>query len=453
MSKLEQVVKQAKHFAPDALWYLATPYARYPYGRELAFEHATRLAGALITSGVAVFCPIAHSHHIHAHVHSDVSEHGIWLPLDEKFMERCAGVIIATMDGWMESKGVQHEYHWAIDHGKPILFLEPGAHIGPVPAKPTHSSFTSTKDEIATLRFKEEIYKRRFIDSGIMDSALYRRAMAEEEQDVGAVAARNFEASADEARAMENDIAQKVFDPERILSSIDGAALYQHAVSVAEKAHPPIPDGQQPAYGDSTWRQERPLARGVLDYFPDALMEVAHVSFLGNVKHNGPNTDPTWARGKSQDHADCAMRHLKDRGKIDHDTGASHSGEAAWRILALLQEECEAKRLAAGESPMDVYAPASRFDGKTAAEYFNPPPVTKDNSLFQQSFDSGLSGDTYAEFERKVKDSPLFQQGYQDKDTPLFRQGYAAGLKQGYTAGMYDGLLEGQRDYKPKGFA
>lgn len=94
-------------------------------------------------------------------------------------------------------------------------------------------------------------------------------------------------------------------------------------------------------------RKNRPLARGVLDYFPDALMEVAAVSKAGNDKHN-PGQPMHHARGKSTDHADCIVRHLKDRGKIDPETGQRHSGETAWRALALLQEEIEAEKIAAG---------------------------------------------------------------------------------------------------------
>lgn len=92
---------------------------------------------------------------------------------------------------------------------------------------------------------------------------------------------------------------------------------------------------------DSQARKDTPLASGVLDYFPAALCEVARVSKYGNDKHN-PGQDLHWARGKSSDHADALLRHLIDRGGVDPDTGLRHSGELAWRALALLQEELEA---------------------------------------------------------------------------------------------------------------
>lgn len=90
-------------------------------------------------------------------------------------------------------------------------------------------------------------------------------------------------------------------------------------------------------------RKDIPLCTGVLDYFPDALKAIARVSKAGNDKHN-PGEPLHWAREKSADHADCLLRHLTDRGKIDPETGQPHSAEMAWRALALLQLEEEERR-------------------------------------------------------------------------------------------------------------
>lgn len=89
---------------------------------------------------------------------------------------------------------------------------------------------------------------------------------------------------------------------------------------------------------DSATRKTYPMARGLLDYFPDALAEVAKVSYLGNEKHN-PGEPLHHARGKSTDHADCIIRHLVGRGGFDGDI--RESAAMAWRALALLQEELE----------------------------------------------------------------------------------------------------------------
>lgn len=89
---------------------------------------------------------------------------------------------------------------------------------------------------------------------------------------------------------------------------------------------------------DSSKRKTYPMARGLLDYFPDALAEVSRVSYLGNEKHN-PGQPMHHSRGKSSDHADCIMRHLAGRGKFDGEI--RESAALAWRALALLQEELE----------------------------------------------------------------------------------------------------------------
>ncbi|MGX9443840.1 dATP/dGTP diphosphohydrolase domain-containing protein [Nitrobacteraceae bacterium UC4446_H13] len=98
------------------------------------------------------------------------------------------------------------------------------------------------------------------------------------------------------------------------------------------------PGRQRLIDADSATRKTFPMARGLLDYFPDALAAVAQVSHIGNEKHN-PGETMHHARGKSMDHADCIVRHLVGRGGFDGDT--RESAALAWRALALLQEELE----------------------------------------------------------------------------------------------------------------
>ncbi len=90
---------------------------------------------------------------------------------------------------------------------------------------------------------------------------------------------------------------------------------------------------------DSRSRKDIPITTGVIDYFPDALAEVARVSVAGNNQHN-PGQPLHWSKDKSTDHADCIARHLIERGTIDVDN-QRHSAKLAWRALALLQTELE----------------------------------------------------------------------------------------------------------------
>ena len=86
-------------------------------------------------------------------------------------------------------------------------------------------------------------------------------------------------------------------------------------------------------------RKEQPLYSGVLRYFPDALLAIAELSFIGNEQHN-PGTPVHWDRSKSEDELDSLMRHLVDAGTLDTD-GVRHSTKVAWRALAALQKEIE----------------------------------------------------------------------------------------------------------------
>jgi hypothetical protein len=103
---------------------------------------------------------------------------------------------------------------------------------------------------------------------------------------------------------------------------------------------------------DSVVRKRYPLTTGFLDYFPDACLAAAEVSFIGNEKHN--KGEPMHhSRGKSNDHADCIGRHLVERGGFDYvvidgvEYRIRHSAALFWRAGALLQEELEAEGLCA----------------------------------------------------------------------------------------------------------
>ena len=114
---------------------------------------------------------------------------------------------------------------------------------------------------------------------------------------------------------------------------------------------------------DYNGRKAVPIFEGVLMYFPKALGAVAEVSHAGNAQHN-PGEPLHWARGKSMDQYNTALRHmmdhrmgggrasvfdLKNNGWIpeplDKD-GVRHLAKAAWRVLAALElaiEEEESK--------------------------------------------------------------------------------------------------------------
>lgn len=122
-------------------------------------------------------------------------------------------------------------------------------------------------------------------------------------------------------------------------------------------------------------RKAMPLARGVLDYFPDALLVVAEVSRVGNEQHH-PGEPMHWDKSKSSDEADALMRHLLDRGKLDTD-GLRHSAKVAWRALALLQRELDAEdeAIAIAPEPFDILP-----------EQFKPDPELRTRFMCGHSF-------------------------------------------------------------------
>ncbi len=89
-------------------------------------------------------------------------------------------------------------------------------------------------------------------------------------------------------------------------------------------------------------RKQRPVYSGVLRFFPDAILEVAYVSWAATAQHH-PGQPLHWDRHKSTDEPDALMRHLLEAGTRDTD-GLRHSAKVAWRALALLQKEIEADR-------------------------------------------------------------------------------------------------------------
>jgi hypothetical protein len=114
---------------------------------------------------------------------------------------------------------------------------------------------------------------------------------------------------------------------------------------------------------DAKERKTYPIGTGVLDYFPDALCEVAKVSFIGNQQHNGPDTPLHWDRSKSQDESDAAIRHFLQRTEMDSDN-TFHAAKWAWRALAYLQKLIEAK--AKGIVPNNI------IGKKEIIEYLGP---------------------------------------------------------------------------------
>jgi nucleoside 2-deoxyribosyltransferase len=104
------------------LFYLASPYSKFPGGTEMAAAIVAQNAALLLDAGIHVFCPITHSHDVSRFVRNNT--HEMWMSLDEKFMRMCDAMIVLEMDGWEASIGVQAEIDWFTKNHKPVVYME-----------------------------------------------------------------------------------------------------------------------------------------------------------------------------------------------------------------------------------------------------------------------------------------------------------------------------------------
>lgn len=107
------------------LIYLATPYTHYKMGLEAAAYDAGVIAAKLLQKGFRVVSPIAHSHAIARVGRLDAVDAEFWEWADRGLVEKSDACIVATMDGWEESAGVNHEIATFMAAGKPVCYLDP----------------------------------------------------------------------------------------------------------------------------------------------------------------------------------------------------------------------------------------------------------------------------------------------------------------------------------------
>lgn len=107
------------------LVYLASPYSKYPRGIEQAFIDISVIAARLLQEGVKVYSPIAHTHPLALYSGLDPLDHNIWLTFDEAIMERSDACVVAMMEGWDTSKGVEHEIKFFQARTRPVHLLDP----------------------------------------------------------------------------------------------------------------------------------------------------------------------------------------------------------------------------------------------------------------------------------------------------------------------------------------
>lgn len=132
------------------LWYLGSPYSRYRHGPDKAYERISHQAAILLKAGVNVFSPIAHSHSLASHGDLDPVDHELWMKADKPYMDKCDGLVVCMMEGWDESKGINHEIEYFTTTGKPVVYM---SFLGSIPyeltaCEPAASSVTTNPKDI-----------------------------------------------------------------------------------------------------------------------------------------------------------------------------------------------------------------------------------------------------------------------------------------------------------------
>jgi hypothetical protein len=95
-----------------------------------AERDAKQIAADLLLAGLVVFAPIAYAPAIERIMlegmldedKKAIQSHEFWMPLDERFFERCDYGLLAMTPGWYKSQGIAIEVFALAQAGTPIWF-------------------------------------------------------------------------------------------------------------------------------------------------------------------------------------------------------------------------------------------------------------------------------------------------------------------------------------------
>ena len=108
----------------DKVYYFASPYSNEDaYVREQRYLDALYAATELTKRGFTLIEPIAMSHQ-HSQRFGLPGVYEFWQERDRKFIQISDGVIVLTIPGWQESKGVTDEIQFAKSIGRPVYYCD-----------------------------------------------------------------------------------------------------------------------------------------------------------------------------------------------------------------------------------------------------------------------------------------------------------------------------------------
>lgn len=111
------------------LYYFASPYSHAnPLVKIVRYEMTVYLSSSLTKKGFRLLEPIAMCHD-QAGKYGLPTGYSFWQTRDRGFIDVCDAVIVAKLQGWRESEGVQDEIEHALSTGKPVHYLDPSEFI------------------------------------------------------------------------------------------------------------------------------------------------------------------------------------------------------------------------------------------------------------------------------------------------------------------------------------
>lgn len=105
------------------LYYLASPYSHPdPYIRQQRFSAAVSAQASLLLAGYTCISPIVQCHELALRTSLPFTA-DFWASYNKNLLFKCQGLLILTIPGWKESKGVAAETGWAIERGLQTLYV------------------------------------------------------------------------------------------------------------------------------------------------------------------------------------------------------------------------------------------------------------------------------------------------------------------------------------------
>lgn len=115
-----------------SFFYLASPFSQYSGGHQAAVVVAAEATALLFRAGVTVFSPIVHGYGLVKWGGVQGTDFEYWRIANHRMIKASAGLILLTVDGYTESKGIADELTYCSEIGRAVIPMRPGAIPGPL---------------------------------------------------------------------------------------------------------------------------------------------------------------------------------------------------------------------------------------------------------------------------------------------------------------------------------